>query len=429
MMNDKCLKSAYQQLFAPSLKKATDLVIDRAEGPYLYTIDGERYLDFVQGIAVNQLGHCHPALVEAACEQIRRMAHVSFNLVSYPAALEMAAELKKLLPGGIDSFFFTNTGAEAVEGALKLARYVSGRTSIIAFRGSFHGRTMGAASVTSSSVSFRKHYAPFMPQVYFAPYPYCYRCPFSQRAENCHLECLEYLRQDLNYIIPAEDVAAVLFEPIQGEGGYIVPPQRYLEGLNSLARGMGAFLIFDEIQTGMGRTGKLFASENFNVFPDIMCLGKAVGGGYPLSIIAARQDIMEGWLPGSHGTTFGGHPVACAAGLAMLRIISTPEFLTSVGLKGEIFRSQLRNLQSRFPTIGDVRGLGLMNAIEMVDEQGQPNPKLANIITERLRERKILVLTCGVKGQAIRFIPPLNIDQNLLKEFFDVLEEVLSEKH
>lgn len=427
-MDNNELINLYQQLFAPSLKKATDLVIERAEGPYLFTQDGERYLDFVQGIAVNQLGHCHPTLVEAACEQIKRMAHVSFNLASYPAALEMAAALKQLLSGGIDSFFFSNTGAEAVEGALKLARYVSGKSSMVAFRGSFHGRTMGAASVTSSNVNFRKHYAPFMPQVYFAPYPYCYRCPFNQRPEKCHLECLDYLKQDLNYIIPAEDVAAVLFEPIQGEGGYIVPPQRYVEGLSELVRSLGAFLIFDEIQTGMGRTGRLFAFENFSIIPDIMCLGKAVGGGYPLSIVAARREIMERWMPGAHGTTFGGHPVACAAGMAMLRIVSTPEFLTSVVSKGQFFRSGLRDLQSKFAAIGDIRGLGLMNAIELVDEQGQPNPSLASQITERLKKRKILVLTCGVKGQAVRFIPPLNIEQGLLEHFLEVLEEVISEK-
>jgi 4-aminobutyrate aminotransferase len=426
-MDKKWLQSIYPQLFAPSLKKATELVVDRAEGPYLYTIDGERYLDLVQGIAVNPLGHCHPALVDAACEQIRRMAHVSFNLVSYPAALELAAQLKELLPGGLDTFFFANTGAEAVEGALKLARYVSNRTSIIAFRGSFHGRTMGAASVTSSNVGFRKHYAPFMPQVYFAPYPYCYRCSFGQRPESCQVECLDYLKQDLDTIIPAEDVSAVLFEPVQGEGGYIVPPQRYVEALGRLARDMGALLIFDEVQTGMGRTGKLFACEHFGVVPDIMCLGKAVGGGYPLAVIAARREIMDRWQPGAHGTTFGGHPVACAAGLAMLRIISTPEFLLSVNEKGQKFRSQLRDLQTGFPAIGDIRGLGLMNAIELVDDQGRPNADLASTLCKKLRERKILTLTCGPKGQALRFIPPLNIEPHLLEEVIAALGQILAE--
>jgi 4-aminobutyrate aminotransferase len=426
-MDKEWLQSVYPQLFAPSLKKATELVVDRAEGPYLYTIDGEKYLDLVQGIAVNPLGHCHPALVDAACEQVRRMAHVSFNLVSYPAALELAAQLKELLPGGLDTFFFANTGAEAVDGSLKLARYVSNKTSIIAFRGSFHGRTMGAASVTSSNVGFRKHYAPFMPQVYFAPYPYCYRCPFGQRPESCELQCLDYLKQDLDSIIPAEDVSAVLFEPVQGEGGYIVPPQRYVEALRRLTRDMGALLIFDEVQTGMGRTGKLFACEHFGVYPDIMCLGKAVGGGYPLAVIAARREIMDRWQPGAHGTTFGGHPVACAAGLAMLRIISAPEFLLSVDGKGQRLRSQLKDLQTRFPVIGDIRGLGLMNAIELVTDQGRPNADLASTLCKKMKERKILALTCGSKGQAMRFIPPLNIEPHLLDEVIATLGQILAE--
>ncbi|MFZ3048637.1 MAG: aminotransferase class III-fold pyridoxal phosphate-dependent enzyme, partial [Desulfatirhabdiaceae bacterium] len=200
-MNSSELTAAYSDLFAPSLKKVTDLWIEKAEGPYLYTIDGDRYLDLVQGIAVHPLGHCHPALVDAAVEQMKRMGHVSFNLASYPVAVNLATRLRELLPSGVDSFFFTNSGAEAVEGALKLARYVSGKGTIIAFRGSFHGRTMGAASVTSSNLSFRKRYSPFLPQVYFAPYPYCYRCSFAQQPDTCHLECLEYLKKDLQLVI------------------------------------------------------------------------------------------------------------------------------------------------------------------------------------------------------------------------------------
>lgn len=426
-MDASWYKTAYREHFTPSLKKATDLLVDRAEGPYLYTMDGERYLDFVQGIAVNPLGHCHPALVEAACNQVKRMAHVSFNLVTYPSALELAAELRRNMPGELGSFFFTNSGAEAVDGALKLARYVTGKTSVVAFRGSFHGRTMGAASVTSSNVSFRKHYAPFMPQVYFAPYPYCYRCAFGQKPDDCHLECLEYFRQDLNYVIPSEDVSAILFELVQGEGGYIVPPAKYVEALGELSREMGSLLIFDEIQTGMGRTGKLFATDVFGVMPDIMCLGKAVGGGYPLAVIASRKDIMDQWHPGAHGTTFGGHPVACASGLAMLKIISQPEFLQSVAENGDYFRSRLLELKSRYSGIGDVRGLGLMNAIEMVKPDGSPDPDTAGFLIRHLRERKILVLNCGVKGQALRFIPPLNVERALLDEVLDALEEALEQ--
>ncbi|MEW6264941.1 MAG: aminotransferase class III-fold pyridoxal phosphate-dependent enzyme [Thermodesulfobacteriota bacterium] len=425
-MDKNRLKSAYQELFAPSLKKATDLVVDRAEGPYLYGIDGDRYLDFVQGIAVNALGHGHPALVEAALGQIRRLGHVSFNLVTYPQALELAEELKRHAPGGLEAFFLANTGAEAVDGALKLARYVTGRTSIVAFRGSFHGRTMGAASVTSSNVSFRRHYAPFMPQVYFAPYPYCLRCSFGRKPDDCGLECLEYLKQDLNYIIPGEDVSAVLFEPVMGEGGYVVPPGPYVEALGRLARDLGALLIFDEVQTGLGRTGRLFASQHFDVQPDVMCLGKAVGGGFPLAVIASRREIMEKWPPGAHGTTFGGHPVACATGLALLKIVSRPDFLAAVREKGEYFRARLLKFKADYPAVADVRGLGLMNALELAKADGSPDPDLAGRITNRLREKKILLLTCGVKGNVIRFIPPLNVEQRLLDEVIEALAEALA---
>ncbi|MFH1135478.1 MAG: aminotransferase class III-fold pyridoxal phosphate-dependent enzyme [Pseudomonadota bacterium] len=417
----------YRDHFAPCLKKATDLVVERAEGCHLYTMDGEKYLDFVQGIAVNPLGHCHPALVEAACAQVRKMAHVSFNLVTYPSALELAAGLEKVLPKGVEAFFFSNSGAEAVDGALKLARYATGKPSIIAFRGSFHGRTMGAASVTASNASFRKHYAPFMPQVYFAPYPYCFRCAFGQKSETCDLQCLEYLKLDFNYVIPPEDVSAVLFEPIQGEGGYVVPPARYVEGLDRLCKEHGILLILDEIQTGMGRTGKMFAAEHFKVEPDIMLLGKAVGGGYPLSVIAGRKEVMDKWQPGAHGTTFGGHPVACASGLAQLDIISKPEFLQAVRDKGDYFRSALLKLKDKYPVIGDVRGLGLMAAIELVKPDGSINPDAAAQVIKKLFENKILTLNCGFKGQAVRFIPPLNVEKVYLDEVLGVVEKALAE--
>lgn len=414
-----------QEHFSPALAKATDLVMEKGEGPYLYTVDGDRYLDMVQGIAVNALGHCHPALVEAATEQIKKLGHASFNLASFPATLEFGAELSRHTPGELNNFFLTNSGAEAVEGALKLARFVSGRGSIIAFRGSFHGRTMGAVSVTSSKAGFRRHYAPFLPQVYFAQYPYCYRCPFKQKPDSCDLDCLAYFKQDLDYIIPPDDVSAVLFEPVQGEGGYIVPPQRYVDELKALCRAHGWLLIADEVQSGMGRTGKLFACEHFGLEPDILCLGKAVGGGFPMAVVAARKEIMEKWTPGSHGTTFGGHPVAAAAGLALLNIVSQPEFLADVEAKGQRFRQGLKGLQAKYAAIGDVRGMGLMNALEFVTPDGAPNPDLVKQVIAKLMEKKILVLNCGVYGHCLRVIPPLNMEEDLLMSIVDALDEAL----
>jgi len=424
-MESRNLQLIYQEYFAPTLAKATQLLIERGDGPYLYTTSGEKYLDLVQGIAVNALGHCHPAVVDAACKQIQKLIHGSFNLLNYDSALRLAIELRKLTPKSLDMFFFTNTGAESVEGSLKLARYVTGRSGVIAFRGGFHGRTMGAASVTSSNVKFRKHYAPFLPQIYFAPYPYCYRCSFGQTIESCRLECLEYLKEDFHYVIPAEDISAVLFEPVMGEGGYVVPPQKYVRALRSLCEGLGILLIFDEVQTGIGRTGKMFAFEHFDVAPDILCIGKAIGGGFPLAVISSSKDRMMKWESGAHGTTFGGHPVACAAAIAQLEIIGKEGFLMEVSGKGERFRNQLSELKTHYQQMGDVRGIGLMNAVEIVKEDKKPDSERAASIQKYLQEKKILVLTCGPFKNVIRFIPPLNIDSSLLSQVVDRFDEAL----
>jgi 4-aminobutyrate aminotransferase len=418
----------YSEYFTPSLAKATNLLIERGEGPYLITTSGDKYIDFVQGIAVNALGHAHPALVEAACNQIKKLIHGSFNLINYPSALQLAIKLKEVTPPHLDMFFFTNTGAESVETGLKLARYTTRKHGIIAFRGGFHGRTMGAASVTSSNVNFRKYYAPFLPQVYFAPYPYCFRCSFGQKVETCNLQCLDYLKEDFYYTIPSEDMGAVLFEPVMGEGGYVVPPAKYVKALRKMCDELGILLIFDEVQTGLGRTGKLFASEIYGIVSDILCIGKAVGGGFPLGIVASTKERMSKWETGAHGTTFGGNPVACATALVQLEIINQEGFLQAVSEKGERFRKGLLELKKQFPEIGDVRGIGLMNAIELVKEGKNPNSEKADSIRKFLLDKKILVLTCGPYKNIIRFVPPLNIDDDLLDHVLNILGEAFYQK-
>jgi len=421
-MEKDWLKNAYYEHFTTAPKKVTNLVVDRGEGVYLYTIDGEKYLDFVQGVAANALGHCHSALTAAAVSQLQQLGHASFNLVSYPSALILAAELRKWT-GRLDKFFFTNSGAEGVESALKLARYVSGKSSVIAFRGSFHGRTMGAASVTGSSAKFRKHYAPFVPQVYFAPYPYCFRCPFHQNVETCGLDCLTYLLDDFEHFIPAEDVSAVLFEPVMGEGGYVVPPKRYVKALSGICREKEILLMFDEVQSGIGRTGQMFAFQHFGIEPDILILGKAVGGGYPLAVVAANRQLMDKWPPGSHGSTFGGHPVACAAGYVQLEHIGADGFLESVAARGDYFKKQLIELQKKHREIGDVRGIGMMNAIELVKPDGAPDPEKTAAIVAFMFSQKILVYTCGVRGNILRFMPPLNVETAILNQVLDTLDQ------
>ena len=424
-MSPEELKNIYPEYFTPALAKASQLLIEKGEGPYLFTTDGEKYLDLVQGIAVNALGHAHPALVEAACSQVRKLIHASFNLVNYPSALQLAVLLRKLTPGHLDMFFFTNSGAESVEGGLKLARYTTGKVSYIAFRGGFHGRSYGAASVTSSNANFRRHYAPFLSQIYFAPYPYCYRCSFGQKVETCHLECLEYVKEDFHYSIPPENVSAVLFEPVMGEGGYVIPPEKYVKALRKLCDDNGFLLIFDEVQTGLGRTGKLFASDVFGVVPDVLLMGKAVGAGFPLAVVASTKERMEKWESGAHGTTFGGNPVACAASIAQLEIISKEDFLASVRKKGEGFRNKLKALQKKYSEIGDVRGVGMMNGIELVKENKVPDPDKANFIRNYFMGKKMLILACGAYKNVIRFIPPLNIEESLLDLAAQTLDDAL----
>ncbi|MDD5703669.1 MAG: aminotransferase class III-fold pyridoxal phosphate-dependent enzyme, partial [Dehalococcoidales bacterium] len=262
MEGQKLLESAKKH-FSPALSKTTQLVMERGEGPYVYTSDGKRYLDFVSGIAVCSLGHCHPRVVEAAKKQVDKLIHGSFNLGYYPSALELAVKLAEVTPGNLDTFFFSNSGAEAVEGALKLARWNTRRPVFIAYRGSFHGRTFGALSMTASNASYRERYAPFLPTVYHMPYPYCFRCPYNAKPETCDLECFKEYDVLFHYVTAPSDVAAILIEPVQGEGGYIVPPVRYIKVLKDLCEKNGILLIFDEVQTGFGRTGKMFATEHF----------------------------------------------------------------------------------------------------------------------------------------------------------------------
>ena len=340
--------------------------------------------------------------------------------------MEFATTLKDALPDGLDMFFFANTGTESVEGALKLARYTTRKSGTIALRGSYHGRSMGAASITTSTVLFRQNYAPFLPQVYFAPFPYCYRCSFGKEEKSCDLECLNYLKEDFKHIIPEQDVSAVIFEPVQGEGGYIVPPVKYVKALRELCNEKGLLLICDEVQTGVGRTGKMLAVEHFGITPDIVTMGKAVGGGFQLGVVAASKELMLQWKPGAHGTTFGGHPVAAAAGTATLNIINNQEFLDNVTKKGEYFRAKLGDLSKKYPEIGDIRGLGLMNAIEFVKDNKKADTEKAAAVREYFFKQNILILPCGVNKNVLRFIPPLNISMGLLDRVLQTLEDGLA---
>ncbi len=415
-------------LLAPSLAEDwPNMPIERAKGSYVYDVEGKAYLDFVSGMASCNLGHCHPRVEEAARKQMEKLVHGPSGVFAYESMVRLAYELAEVMPGDIDCFFFSNSGAEAVEGALKLARYVTGRPAIIAFYGGFHGRTMGCVSLTTSKSAYRKNYHPLVDGIYHVPFPYCYRCPYGHTRAACGLECLEAVERVFAHLVPAEDVAAILLEPIQGEGGYVVPPEEFLRGLRGICDRHGILLIFDEVQTGFGRTGKMFAAHTFGVVPDIMAIAKGIANGFPLSATAAPRDLMKKWLAGSHGTTFGGNPVSCAAALAVLEAFREEKILKGVGHLSEICFAELEAMKDEFPVIGDVRGRGLMIGIEFVGPDGAPNPGACQDVLDAALAKGLLMYPCGNKGQVIRFIPPLTVSEAELRRGLDILRRSIEE--
>lgn len=412
----------YKQYLSPALAKSTDLVIKSGKGLYITDADGKTYIDCVQGIAVNALGHCHPAVVEAITKQAGLLINGSFNMANFESTLELAKKLAAVAPGNLGSTFFSNGGAEANDGAMKLAKAYSKRTSIIAFKGSFHGRTVGATSITASNSKYRKYCEPQMGGVYFATYPSRDLCPKGFDAEQRSEYCLNDLKSLFAYVVAPETVAAIIMEPVQGEGGYVVPPQSFVKGVRELCDQYGILLIFDEIQSGYGRTGKMFAGENFDVVPDIMTVGKAIAGGLPMSAIVSTPEIMEEWHPGMHGTTFGGNPVCAAAGLAVLEQFETLHILDNVNQMGAYLKSNLLTLQKKYPFMYDVRGLGLMLAVEYAHEDGTPAPEIWATCRKACLDAGMMTLNCGVNGNGQRFATPLNITKDEVDKVLEVYE-------
>ena len=417
------------QRLVPSLAEDWPLLpAVRAEGAYLYTADGRRYLDFTSGIAVTNVGHGHPRVLAAAREQMEKFSHSAVGITLHEPLLRLTEELPKVMPPGMNMFFFGNSGAEAVEGAIKLARYVTGRPGIIAFEGSFHGRTYGAASVTSVKSKYRNHYEPFVPSVYFAPYAYPYRCPLGEDEESVLAWSLGGLQRVFERLIPPTQVAAILVEPVQGEGGYIVPPRRFLQALREVCDQHGILLILDEVQTGFGRTGQMFAAQTFDVQPDIMAVAKGIANGFPLGATVASRELMSQWSAGSHGTTFGGNPIACAAALATLDVIREENLLENCRVMGERFLEGFQQLKQEYPMIGDVRGVGLMVAMELIEPGGKkiPDGKTVFDVLQSCLERGLLGYMAGIAGQVIRFIPPLNVSQEQVDEALAILDDSLA---
>ena len=414
------------KVVSPSYTRGYPLVAQKGEGAMVEDVDGNRFLDFSAGIAVVAAGHCHPKVVAAIQEQAARLIHMSGTDFYYEELIALAEALNRIAPGDTAwRVSFGNSGAEAVEGALKLARYATGRDKIIAFLGSFHGRTMGALSLTSRRAVQRAGFGPFIPGVVHAPYAYCYRCPYGQKPDTCAVECVQHIENTLlKTISPAQETAAIVVEPVQGEGGYIVPPQKFHDELARVAHENGILLVYDEVQSGMGRTGKMWAADHFKITPDIFAVAKGIASGMPLGATVARAELMT-WPPGAHASTFGGNPVSCAAALATIELLER-ELVDNAARMGAYLMDRMRQWPARFPIVGDVRGLGLMLGFELVRDQTtkEKAPAMRDRIEELAFDRGLLVLGAG--DSTLRLSPPLVITRDQCDFALDTLEGCLT---
>ena len=390
---------------SPLLKQATPVIVDHARGCWIHGTDGQDYLDFTTGIGVTSTGHCHPRVVAAAREQVGRVIHAQYTTVLHKPLLELTDKLGDVLPAALDSVFYANSGSEAVEAAIRLARMATGRPNIVVFQGGFHGRTVAAASLTTAGTKFSAGFAPLMAGVHMAPFPYAFRygCD-EQTAVAFALRELDYLL--LTRTAPA-DTAALLIEPVLGDGGYVPTPPAFLNGLRQRADRHGIVLIVDEVQAGCGRTGKFWGHEHSRAVPDILITAKGLASGFPISAIAAPTELMaKGW-PGSQGGTYGGNAVAAAAACATLDVIRNEGLVENARFRGEQLHEGLIQLQGKYDAIGDVRGLGLMQGIEFVDADGHPDAAAASAVQHATTGHGLLTLTCGPAGNVVRLIPAL----------------------
>ena len=416
---------ADSRYISPSYTRSYPLVARRGRGAMIEDVDGNLFLDFSAGIAVVATGHCHPAVVEAVQRQAAELVHMSGTDFYYENMVELAQKLEAVTPGGPKRVFYSNSGTEAIEAALKLARYATRRPYFIAFHGCFHGRTFGSLSLTASRPVQRERFAPLLPGVFHAPYSYPYRCPLGAPPEECAAACLRYLEETLlRTSVPPAEVAAIIVEPIQGEGGYVIPPPEFLQGLERICRQHGMLLIADEVQSGMGRTGRWWAFEHAGIKPDIICVAKGIASGLPLGAIIARDDLMS-WKPGAHASTFGGNPVCIAAALATLRLLEEG-LIENCRRLGDYILKRLAGWPERHRLIGEIRGRGLMIALELVRDQKTKEraSEERNAVVDAAFQRGLLVLGCG--PNSLRLMPPLVIDQEQADCALELLEDALS---
>jgi 4-aminobutyrate aminotransferase len=414
-----------ERYMSPSYTRIYPLVVERGSGAVIQDVDGNLFLDFTAGIAVTATGHCHPHVVAAIHDQATKLLHMSGTDFYYEPQIDLAQRLCELAPcRGTKRVFFTNSGAEALEAALKLARWNTGRSRAIAFFGAFHGRTYGAMSLSGSKLVHRRGFSPLVPDIHHVPYPR--GCTTCSDVAGC--ACVRAIEETMfKRTAPPDEVAAIFVEPIQGEGGYHVPPPGFLPALRDLCTRYGILLVVDEVQTGMGRTGKLFAVEHWNVQPDVICLAKGIASGMPLGAIIAPAEVMS-WPAGSHASTFGGNPVSCRASLATLDLLQGGYIANAVD-RGEQLRDGLQRLRRQHPVVGDIRGLGLMTAMDLVRDPVQltPDHDLRDQVIQEAFRRGLLLLGCG--ESAIRFCPPLCITAEQVDRALDILGGVLTGPH
>lgn len=416
-----------ERFVSTSYTRFYPLAVRRGLGTALEDMDGNVFLDFTAGIAVCATGHCHPRVVNAIQKQAADLLHICGADFYYPPLRDLARKLAEIAPGSSPKrVLFTNSGAEAIEGAIKLARYHTRRQHFIAFYGAFHGRTMGALSLTASKVTQHRRFAPLLPEVTHVGYGNCYRCPYNLTYGDCGIECVSHIENKLfKTTLPPEEVAAIIVEPIQGEGGYIVPPPEYHRELKALAARHGILYVVDEVQTGIGRTGKMFAIEHWGVEPDIICLAKGLASGMPLGALVAREDIMN-WEPGAHASTFGGNPVSCVAAMETIALVEEGLMKNAADVGAHLI-GRLRELQARYPRIGDVRGLGLMIGVDIVKNRDGKEPAGADrdAILQKCFAKGLVLLGCG--ESAIRLCPALVVTPQEADTAVEILDSALAE--
>ncbi len=413
----------------PAAYNLTPIFVAEAHGAQVTDVDGNHYIDFAGGIGVLNVGHTHPKVVEAVIEQVRLFTHTCFHVLPYESYVQLAARLNRLAPGDSrKKTILVNSGAEAVENAVKIAKYFTGRFALVSFEHGYHGRTFLTMSLNGKVAPYRQGFGPGAAEVYHLPAPYCYRCPYDKRPDSCATFCASRLEQFFAANVEPKAVAAVIFEPVLGEGGFVPFPHDYLAALVNFCRAHGILLIAEEIQTGWARTGKLFACEHYGLEPDILVTAKSLAGGLPLAAVVARAEVVDGIHQAGLGGTSSGNPLSCAAALAVLDVIEEEGLVARAEAIGNVVRARLRHLYERFPVVGDVRGIGAMNALELVQDRTskKPAPEAVAWILRYCYQHGLIVLKAGTYNNCIRTLMPLVITEQELSRGLDILEQALA---